>query len=133
MTTIFGGYVVNDDVRVQLDVAYNPDKQRIEKAIRLVAERKGVIKMVLNPAPDIGPFELLLYAEEGTFLLMLNEMNADGDVTVRTLTKEAPQDEGVSLLGDRYPKSATTRSRQLVNEVFVEFAQTGNVSSDSLR
>jgi hypothetical protein len=133
MTTIFGGYVIHGDRRVQLDVVQNPDARSIENTLCLLAENKGLLKMELNPAPKTGPFELVLYAEAGNFFFMLNEIDDDGDVTVRILVKNGLEDDAISLLGDEYPASTTTRSQQLVNDTFLEFAKTGNVSSNILK
>lgn len=130
MKTIFGGYTVStDSPRKQLPVTHNPDDLTIDKTVAIVAENSGVLNMRFDPAPEFGPYELTMYAENGQFLLMLNEVAEDGESDTRTLTNISSKNELVSILGEKYPAKAVTHDIALVCLIFKDFSRTGDVSS----
>jgi len=80
--------------------------------------------------PEIGPYELMLYAENGKFLLMLNEYDEDGDTNVRTISVDGVANELIPILGECYPAKAVTHNFQFVYSIFKEFAYRGDVSKE---
>ncbi|MFC5476382.1 DUF6911 family protein [Paraherbaspirillum soli] len=134
MNMEFGGYI--NDVgaqRNQLPVIFNPDDLAIEKTVAAVCGEAGVVSMRCRPAPEIGPYELTLYVENGQFLLMLSENEEDGEHNVRTPIDNNVVADFVIIFGEKYPAKAITRDIEFVCMTFKEFAHTGNVSEGLLR
>ena len=133
MRTIFGGYIFGvDGSRNQFAPAIDPDDEIIEKIVTVVAGNAGVLVVRRDPTPEIGPYDLTLYAENGRLLLMLNEFAVDGENNTRTLTNNNSRNELVSILGELYPAKAVTHDFDLVCGIFKEFSHTGTVSKDLL-
>jgi hypothetical protein len=133
MKMIFGGYVRRRGVeRQQLELVTNPDNIMIDAYVDSYDVGDGVLSISVDPAPEVGPYELVLYAENRRFLLMLNEIGSDGDTNVRTLSSPARENVLVEVLGEPYPNRALTDTLDIVRRAFREFANTGNVSTDLL-
>ncbi|MFM0739262.1 hypothetical protein PQQ51_18645 [Paraburkholderia xenovorans] len=134
MRTILGGYFIGaDSSRTRLDVMTDPDDVTIEKTIASVARRAAVLGMRRDPIPEFGPYELSLYAQDGQFLIMLNEVIEDGENNTKTLTNHtAANDKFIVILGEKYPAKAVIDDIELVRSIFLEFAHTGSVSNDLL-
>lgn len=132
--TVLGGYLINaDGVRHQLPATLNPSNSTTEDMMKNVSSvGKGVVVMRCKPSPEYGPYELEVHVDSGNFLLMLNENDAIGDHSVRTLNNENMPNDSVIILGGKYPARAVTRDIGFVCTLFNEFAHAGDVSTDLL-
>lgn len=129
MSTILGGYIIGaDSERQQLPTTIDPTNRAVEDVLASLKSANGIVGLRHQPEPEIGPYELTVYSDEGQFLLMLNENADDGDVNVRTITDPDAGSELIPILGDFYSAKSVTRDIQLVCSIFKEFAETGNVS-----
>ncbi|PMS34626.1 hypothetical protein B0G57_113179 [Trinickia symbiotica] len=129
MKIAFGGFLLgNDTGRRQLETLIDPDDMTIDRTIDTVGGGDGVLCMRLDPAPDVGPYELVLYSDGGRYLLMLAEVAEDRRANTRTLTNESAQDGFVSILGESYAAKAVTGDLAIVRSAFKEFARRGTVS-----
>ncbi|SEQ46920.1 hypothetical protein SAMN03080615_01564 [Amphritea atlantica] len=129
MNTILGGYILDaDSVRQQLPAVFDPNYSTIMNVLSSLKEANGVIGLRCQPEPEAGPYELMLYSDDGNFLLMLNEFDEDGDSSVRSINKSGSDSSLISILGDLYSAKSITRDFQLVCSIFKAFAATGNVS-----
>ena len=133
MKLIFGGYISGaDGSRNQLGPLVDPDDEAVKKTVTLVAGNTGVLGLRHDPTPKSGPCELILYAENGRLLLMLNEHAVDGEHNTRTLTDNSLPNKLVSILGEMYPAKAVTNDLKLACRMFREFAHSGTVANGSL-
>lgn len=128
----FGGYLVEDRRgRVQLPVLVDSVWVEVERTLLKFQGTVGVACIRTDPRPEVGPYELVLYAECGNYLLMLNEYASDGEHEVRS-----PQNSSASglmlMLGECYPAASVIRDFGLVKECFFQFYSTGTVSSELL-
>ena len=128
----FGGYLIEDGRRrVQLPVLVDSEWVEIQKVLPRFQGRTGVATIRTHPAPEVGPYNLTLYAECGNYLLMLSEYASDGEHEVRT--PHNPSASGLMMmLGEAYPASAVIRDFDLVKTCFFQFYSTGTVSSELL-
>lgn len=128
MMVKFGGYVSDmESVRSQLPLVVDPDEMTICRMVAMVAQNAGALGMRLDPSPDLGPYELTLYAESGNFLVMLNETLQDGDENVRMFNNNSKKNDLISILGEKYPLRAVINDFQTVCLIFTEFWRTGDV------
>jgi len=131
MSMILGGYVIDADLqRHQIPAVTDLNDSIVDENLLNLKEGNGVLGLRIQPEPETGPYELMLYADEGNLLLMLNEMDEDGDTNVRTLTVSGVENELMSILGESYPAKAVTRDFELVSSIFKDFLHAGNISTD---
>lgn len=129
MSMAIGGFVITSDGRRdQMEPIVFPDDDDVRKVLNRVACSSGVVDLRYRAAPAEGPYKLVLYVEDGLFLPMLNEYDRDGEHQVRTLDCVESEKGLVTLLGEKYPSSATTTDLVLVCDLFLEFLRTGDVS-----
>lgn len=129
-----GGYILSESgQRNQLTQIGTPNVQDVEKYLSVLCRSCGVLSLGIDPPPEIGPYELVLYAEAGNFLLMLNGIDSDGEECVRTCTSEQRENVLIEILGESFPNRAVTNDFSFVRTVFAEFRVAGNVSVDVLR
>ena len=129
MSMAIGGFVIaSDGSRDQLEPIVCPNDDDVWKSLNRVASSGGVVDLRHESAPDEGPYKLVLYVEGGLFLPMLNEYDRDGEHQLRTLNCVESKKGLVTLLGEKYPASATTADLVLVCDLFLEFLRTGDVS-----
>lgn len=132
MKKILGGYTIDCDLhRNQLGVIFDPKKSDIEAVISIFSKASGVVCMRINPEPDFGPFELIMYADNGRFLIMLNE-KIGGDQNTRTLSNNELGGDFENILGELYPAKAVTYDINLAVKIFNDFNVAGNISCDIL-
>ncbi|MDC8757111.1 DUF6911 family protein [Janthinobacterium fluminis] len=131
---VLGGYVIDvGGVRHQLPAVLNPIDSIAENVIRnVIGVGKGVVVMRSNPPPESGPYELRMYLDAGYFMLMLNELDEDGDHSVRTPMNAHATNDLVSILGEKYPAKVLVQDIDFVCSVFNEFSHAGTVSTDLL-
>jgi hypothetical protein len=133
MTMIFGGYIKDALTgRQQLKLVTNPETAILDDYISLYGQSDGVLSINVDPAPDVGAYELVLYAESQQYLLMLNEIADDGDNNVRTLSLLGEDNLLANMLGEPYPNRAVTDNLNIARRAFLEFASTEKVSTDLL-
>ncbi|WPN64321.1 hypothetical protein QMK48_03905 [Pseudomonas sp. P9_32] len=89
----------------------------------------GVTSLSITPVPDVGPYEINLYADSGNYLLMLNQYLDDGEHVVRTLNNTSAGTKLIDVLGDCYQANLITRDIGFVVSCFQEFLSFGDVSS----
>ena len=131
MNIILGGYFIGEDLqRHQITVTTNPVDSIVEKELLAYKSANGIIKLSVQPEPDMGSFELALYVENGNYLLMLSDYDEDGDIDVRTISEDGVEKGFTSILGEPYPAKAVTHNFQLISSIFKEFALKGDVSKD---
>lgn len=129
MSIILGGYIMGEDSeRQQLPTISDPNYRSIEGVLSSLKEASGVIVLRCQPEPEAGPYELTMHSDNGSYLLMLNEYDDDGDSGVRTINKPSSDSALIPILGDFYSAKSITRDFQLVCSIFKEFADTGDVS-----
>jgi hypothetical protein len=110
----------------------DPTEEQVEKAIRALAMKYGTAEMKISPEPEVGPYELTMYAEDGRYLVTLGENGADGEFHFRTVDVEDRENVLIYLQGNTYPNRAITEDIDLVARIFMEFYRTGEVSKDLL-
>lgn len=124
-----GGWFLDDEAkRQQLPVIQNPSDNDIERILHIMRNEAGVVGIENISAPEIGPYEIVLYVEDGKYFLMLNGYAEDGEHVVRTPSNDSDSKGQVSILGDMYPSKAIISNFDLVQDLFKEFAKFGNVS-----
>lgn len=128
----FGGYLLEERRRrVQLPVLVDPQWVEVEELLFKFQGGRGVAAILIDPKPEVGPYDLTLYAECGSYLIMLSEYASDGDHEVRT--PRNPSASGTMImLGEAYPAAMVIRDFHLVRTCFFQFYSTGTVSSKLL-
>lgn len=134
MSMAIGGLIITSDgSRDQMEPIVSPNDDDVRKVLNSVACSSGVVDLRYRSAPDEGPYKLVLYIEDGLFLPMLNEYDRDGEHQLRTLDCVESEKGLVTLLGEKYPSSATTADLVLVCDLFLEFLRTGDVSKNVMK
>jgi hypothetical protein len=106
----------------------DPSEETIERIVLSVKYRTAVLNMSHESLSDVGTNELTLMADGGKFMLMLSEVDPDGEPQVRTLTNLEAPNILVTIHGEKYPARAIVSDIAPVIAAFKEFAMTGNVS-----
>lgn len=133
MKAVIGGYVKHSvSSREQLPLIDDPSEQDMQSILSLVQGRFGVVSMGRQDESEEGPQKLVLYADGGTYLLMLHERLPDGDLEVRTYSNPQAADEFVEILGEMHHASSLLTDFKVVGQVFSEFRATDNVARDLL-
>lgn len=128
-----GFYVSSDTACTQLPVRNDPSNEEIDAALQLFSAMSGIVSLSEDPVPEVGVYELALYADSGNFMLMLSRYTDGGDHEVDTITNPTAGEGEIEILGDLYQQCMTTRDIEPVRRCFHEFASTGNVQSASLK
>ena len=129
MNIILGGYILGmDSERQQLPTITDPNYDSVKEALLSLKKSNGVIGLRLQPEPESGPYELMMYSDSGQFLIMLNEYDDDGDSNVRTVNQSISDKELIPIMGDFYSANTITRDFEFVCSIFEDFINTGNVS-----
>lgn len=130
---IFGGWFFDENAkREQLPVVHNPSNEDIDRTLKSMRNKAGVVSMKNSSASESGPFDLTLYAEGGKYVAMLNERDENDDHVVRTLSNKSANSELTPIMGEMYPSKAVVNDLNLVAVVFKEFARSGNVSTSAM-
>ena len=108
-----------------------PSWHDVERELLSTLWSSGSFQLDVLDASDIGPVCLQVFADGGRFVLMLGENTAD-DYDVRTPYDPNRNKRMVDILGDEWDNRTLTQDRSLVQAVFREFFDTGNVSTDIL-
>lgn len=125
----FGGYVIDaGSKRHQLPIIIDPNADMIAKTVCSIEKCTAIINMEHELLPEIGPYELTLMTEKGKFLLMLSEVDENGETQVRTLTNCDAPNTLITMQGEKYPAKSVVFDTAPVIAAFKEFALTGNVS-----
>jgi len=83
---IIGGYKISPERgRLQIPIVRNPTIEDVEFILGEYRKFDGVVSLSITPAQESGPYEISLYADSGSYLLMLNQYLDDGGHIVRTL------------------------------------------------
>lgn len=118
--------------RKQLDVLANPSLEELSSRLEIFSGNyPGVLVAGMEPEPDFGPVRLVMYAENGRYLLMLEDFNEEGECLIRTLNNSS-ETGLVALLGEPYPAAAITSDFSLVCNIFNIFLKQGDVPWDVL-
>lgn len=128
-----GSYVGSGAARIQLPIRNDPSNEEIDAALQVVAAMSGIVCLSAEPVPAVGAYELVLYADDGAFMLMLSRYTEDGDHEVDTITDARAGAGENEIFGDLYQRRMTTRDIEPVRRCFHEFASTRNVQSASLK
>jgi hypothetical protein len=107
-------------------------EQQVGEAIRALAMKYGTARIDISPEPEVGPYCLKLYAEDGRYLVTLDENGADGEFHFRTMDVEDCEDMPSTMHGEYFPNWSMTKDIDLVARIFMEFYRTGDVSKDLL-
>jgi len=120
-------------VREQLPLLRSPSREEVASALQLAVNvGAGALVMKKTPAPEIGACELSLLWEAGHYLLTLNVLEEDGDVSVRTPSWQDASPGGAEIFGHVYTGARALSSIEFVGKVFDEFLVTGDVSLELL-
>lgn len=124
----FGGFYIGaSSGRVQIPVIVDPSDSDIDVVISIFFNLSGVLGLRIDPLPDVGPYELKLYAESGNFFIALSSYLVDGDHCVRTFKEIGSEAGAVVILGEEYPSGSVTRDVELVRRCFKEFLHDKNI------
>jgi len=127
---IIGGYKISPEHgRLQIPIVRNPTIEDVEFIVSEYSKFDGVVSLSVTPAPESGPYEISLYADSGSYLLMLNQYLDDGEHIVRTLNNVSVGKKMIDILGDCYQEGLITRDIKVVISCFQEFLSFGDVSS----
>lgn len=127
-----GRFFIDDEAgRIQMPIVSNPSDLDVDAVVTQFSNKNGVVCLCVEPAPDFGPYELVLYADSGNFFLMLNQYLNDGDIEVETITNHKAGMAQVKILGDFYAANSITRDIDFICICFKEFLKTGDISSES--
>ncbi|WP_413243072.1 DUF6911 family protein [Pseudomonas ogarae] len=127
---VIGGYTLSPECgRLQIPLVHQPTMEDVKSIIYECGRFDGVTSLSIAPVPDVGPYEINLYADSGNYLLMLNQYLDDGEHVVRTLNNTSAGTKLIDVLGDCYQANLITRDIGLVVSCFQEFLSFGDVSS----
>ena len=128
-----GGYFIDAKTgRTQLPMVLNPSTLDVDNVITQFSNKNGVVCMSVEPAPDIGSYELVLYADSGNFLLMLSKYLDDGGHEVDSITNYKAERAMVDILGDYYPANTMTKDISFICNCFKVFLEQGNIPPEFL-
>lgn len=129
----FDGYVFGpSSARTQLPKLDDPSPEEIIAALQNFVSSSGIACLREDVTPDVGAYELTLYADSGTYLLMLSRYTDDGDHEVDSITNPHAGDGEIEVLGDLYSKKMTTQDISVVLRCFCMFASCRTISPDLL-
>jgi hypothetical protein len=129
----FRAYTVDaNDKAHSIASGSNLTEQQVGEAIRALAMKEGEARIDISPEPEIGPYSLKLYAEDGKYLVTLGENGEDGLFHFRTLNDDSRENIITYIQGNTYPNWDITEDIDLVARIFMEFYRTGDVSQDIL-
>ena len=129
MNTILGGYIIGINLkRQQLPILLDPNYESIVDALSNLKQSSGVIGLRIQPEPEYGPYELMIYSDCGHYLIMLNEYDSDGDSNVKTINQSISDKVLIPILGDFYSANTITRDFEFVCSILKEFIDVGNIS-----
>ncbi len=127
---IIGGYTLSPECgRLQIPLVRQPTMEDVKSIIYECGRFDGVTSLSITPVPEVGPYEINLYADSGNYLLMLNQYLDDGEHVVRTLNNTSAGTKLIDVLGDCYQANLITRDIGLVVSCFQEFLSFGDVSA----
>lgn len=109
----------------------HPEWTDVEDLLIKLKGKEGTVRLQILPDPDIGPSHLGVSAENGFYLLTLLEYTED-DSDVRSYWDNSKPDKKVTIHGDYWPEKQLTKDFDLVINIFKEFYNIGNVSTDFL-
>lgn len=133
MNAVIGGYIKTSVFsREQFPLLENPSERDMQSTVSRVRGKFGVVSMERQDGNEEGAYELVLYAEGGTYLLMLYERLAGGELEVRTHNNPRAADEFVEVLGEMHHASTLLTDFDVVRRAFSEFRATGDVSRELL-
>ena len=133
MEKVFDAYTVDAREKVH-EIAHGSDltEQQVGEAIRALAMKCGTAHIDISPEPEVGPYSLTLHAEDGKYLVTLEENGADGEFHFRTLNDDSRENVLTYIQGNTYPNWDITEDIDLAARIFMEFYRTGDVSQDLL-
>jgi hypothetical protein len=103
---------------------------------RLRTAKSGWLTLTSVPQKPIGPLELQVIMERQNYYLMLGELIAEnGSIEHNVRTYSSPdlqQKARVEIHGYEWPSQMVCRDPNVIEEIFLEFFQTGDVSLDRL-
>jgi SOS-response transcriptional repressor LexA len=103
---------------------------------RLRTAKSGWLTLTSVPQQPIGPLELQVIMERQHYYLMLGELiEANGSIEHNVRTYSSPEVQSktrVEIHGYEWPTQMVCRDPNVIEEIFLEFFQTGDVSSQKL-
>jgi hypothetical protein len=126
----YGGHLIAEDLsKFYISPLQNPDPETMVASLNQFREHNGIAVLELPDALETGPQQLTLYSDSGNYLLLLGQMEEDGEYEVRTL--HVGDGKGLrTILGDPFPEFAITDDFQIVVQVFTELLKAGDISKD---
>lgn len=97
--------------------------------------KEGVIALKISPEPDLGPFDLTIQIDDGRYLPLIGEfLEEEGDelgtiVNVKTIKCYEYSGEEVAILGDFYPIEHTTKDKDFIKSLLIEFLRNFDIST----
>lgn len=133
MKIVVGGYLIVPVIgRKQLSILVDPGLEELSSQLEMFSgEYPGLLVAKIEPEPDFGPVRLVMYTENGRYLLMLEDFTEEGECLVRTLN-DSSETGLVALLGEPYPAAAVTSDFSLICRLFCVFLKQGDVPWDVL-
>jgi hypothetical protein len=133
MEKVFDAYTVDAHDKAH-EIAHGSDltEQQVGEAIHALAMKCGTARIDISPEPGVGPYMIILYAEDGRYIIMLEENDENGEFHFRTMDVEGRENIIAYIRGNTYPNRAITEDIDLVAKIFMEFYRTGEVSKDLL-
>lgn len=110
----------------------NPSWQKINCCLEKLNSKTGTVTLdTLSDNPDNVEM-LQLRTDGGYYLITLSGINDNNEYQVRTLWNPAFDERKVNILGDEWPLKMLTKDFSCVTNIFKEFFETGNVSTEVL-
>jgi hypothetical protein len=133
MEKVFDAYTVDAHGKAH-EIAFGSDltEQQVGEAVRALAMKEGTARIDISPEPEVGPYKVILYAEDGKYLIWLEENDANGEYHFRTLNDDSREYVQAYMHGELFPNSDLTEDIDLAARIFMEFYRTGDVSGDLL-
>ncbi|WP_407321972.1 DUF6911 family protein [Dickeya ananatis] len=100
--------------------------------LNFLKANSGSVNIRIINAPDVGPERLSVEAENGFYLVTLLEYDESGGDVRSMWDNTLSSVDNINILGNDWPESQLTKDFSLVVNIFKEFFDTGNVSTDLL-
>lgn len=138
-TVLYGFLIESSGKTIGLPELINPSKAEIDAILSDIGPEitGAVIKLTIDPEPNIGPFDLVIEMEEGNYLPLLGEyeeVDEDGevgvDVNVKVLKCNKYSGNNMYIQGYSYPVEHITRDKDLIKTLLLQFVENGDVSKE---
>lgn len=116
--TTLGGYYFKNGNRVQLEFIENPEIGQVDEAFKKCIN-SGILS-VKNYIGENGEVSLTITCHQKTFMPICG-YELDDDYVIITLHDDTLPNILIDLLGEKYPKRATTEDPLIVRSIYAEF------------